>query len=298
MQEIFNKITTQIKKRKNESIIIAISLIILNLWTYSHIFKIESEKDLLQIYFLDVGQGDAILIKTPGGATILTDGGPPNKRLLHELDKALSPFDRSIDVIINTHAQSDHFGGLTEAIQRYRVTAFASNGMGRDIPSYHTLENTVAERKVEKITLAAGDKIRHGKSTLHILWPTPTALTEEDDLNDSSIVSLLESANTTLLLTADIGKNIEQEIAKTPNTSNINILKVAHHGSKNSSDETFIQKANPRIAVIQVGKNSYGHPTQETLTVLENVSATIYRNDTDGTIKITSDGEHLRVFKL
>jgi len=292
------KLQKWIKKRKNEITIFIIALFFLDIAIFGHIIQTEIEKDLLKIYFLDVGQGDSALIELPGGARMLVDGGPPNKKVLREITKALSPFERRIDIAAHTHPQLDHFGGIIDILKRYKVNAYVSNGITRDIPSYIALESAIKNHTQKNITLRAGDKIRYGESTIHVLYPTQNAVETEKDPNNSSLVFLIESKGVKTLLTADISKKTEKIIVSTSDVHNIDILKVAHHGSKNSSSKEFLEAAQPNISIIQVGKNSYGHPAPDTLKRLQSIDTQIYRNDHDGTIKITADGSTVKIFTL
>ncbi|MAF79490.1 hypothetical protein CL629_00175 [bacterium] len=291
IQTIFKKL----KKRKTETGIFVISLIILNILLIAHIIQLKQDKNLLQIYFLSVGQGDSELIILPGGAKILIDGGPSNKKVLQELSKILSPFDRKIDLISTSHPQQDHIGGLPEIIERFKTSALISNGVENTIGAYKALNETTEKHKLQNITLAQGDKIKYKDSRITVVHPTHK--TVEKDVNESSLVLLLESASTTTLFTGDISKSIEKNLTRFGLVNEIDILKIAHHGSKNSSDKTFLKQTSPKIAVIEVGKNSYGHPASVTLKNLEALRTKIYNTNTQGTIKITSNGKSLKIYK-
>jgi competence protein ComEC len=278
---------------KNRNSIIAV-LLVLNAFIFWQVFAVSPNNDL-RLYFLNVGQGDSQLVILPGGVKVIIDGGPANGAVLRELDKVLRPTDRYIDLVIMSHPQLDHFGGLIDILNRYRVGAFLTSGRVGTAKAFSDLANVLNKLDVRSVILGAGDKIYYRESRINILWPKPEFLTSEE-LNDSSIVAELISSNSKTLFTGDIGENIEKELLKTYR-STVDVLKVPHHGSKYSSSWDFLGVLKPKVAVIEVGKNSYGHPTTQTLERLERVGANIYRTDKDGTVEILIDGKSVRVFK-
>lgn len=301
MKNIVETIFKKLKKRKTETGIFLVSLVILNILLTAYIAELKQNENLLQLYFLNVGQGDSELVVLPGGAKILIDAGPSNKKVLQELSKILSPFDRTIDLVSYSHAQQDHMGSLPEVIENYKAGALVSNGVGNTIGAYKALVENVKRQSLPNIILARGDKIRYKSSIIHILNPAPCLDTRcpNVDLNEGSLVLLLESASTTALFTGDIGAKTEKallpELVEGLHYNQVDILKVPHHGSKYSSSKEFLQATSPKIAVIEVGKNSYGHPAKQTLQQLQQYNIKTLRTDTDGTVKITSDGKNLRV---
>lgn len=299
MKNIVQTIFKKLKKHKTETGIFVASLIILNVLLTANIAELKRNENLLQLYFLNVGQGDSELVILPGGAKILIDAGPSNQKILQELSKILSPFDRTIDLVSYSHAQQDHMGSLPEVIERYKTSALISNGVGNTIGAYNALIENTKRQNLKNIILSRGDKIRYRSSAIHILNPALCLDTEcpNIDLNEGSLVLLLESASTTALFTGDIGKTTERFLLKS-DFHNIDILKIAHHGSKYSSSKEFLQATSPKVAVIEVGKNSYGHPAKATIEQLQDYNIKTLRTDTDGTIKITSDGKSLRISSI
>ena len=294
MNKYFNKyLKKPIEKYKTEIGILFVAIFILNIILAAHIIQVQKENELLKIHFLNVGQGDAALIELPGGASVLIDGGPSTKTLLQELSNALSPFDRSIDLISSSHPQQDHIGGLPEIFKRFKTSAYISNTDTNTIGAFKALQNTLREQHIPNLALTRGDKIKHKESIITVLYPTRV---QDEDLNENSLVLLVESASTTALFTGDIGfkteKHILLQLSKI-GLPKIDILKVPHHGSKYSTSNNFIQAIQPKIAIIQVGKNRFGHPTKETLSRLKN--AKTYRNDKDGTITLTSNGKKVDI---
>ncbi len=253
--------------------------------------------DKLSLYFLPVGQGDSELAILPSGVKILIDGGPPNSLVLKNLDRILSPRDRYIDMIVLSHAQLDHFGGLIEVLRRYRVGVFLWNGIPGETRAAENLMRVIEERNVPLVSLAAGDRVRNGESEIDVLWPLSVREGAKVDLNESALVLALESRNERALFTGDIGEKTENRILADM-TDRIDILKVGHHGSKFSSSANFFEAIQPKVAVIEVGKNSYGHPTPEVLSRLAEAGAKIFRTDQDGLLKFESVGKVIQIFKI
>lgn len=244
----------------------------------------------LSLSFLNVGQGDAELITFPGGRTMLIDGGPANGNILSVLAPLLPPTHRAIDVVALTHAQADHLTGLIDVINRYRVGAFVWTGRAGSGATYDALMKALKERKVQMITLRAGDTIRSGAGVADVLSPDAT-LVQSKDLNDTSLVMKISFASTTALFTGDAAKGAERKLTeKFP--AHVDILKVPHHGSRTALIDEFVRTLSPVLSVIEVGKNSYGHPTSEALASLASVGSRVFRTDKDGTVtmRITGDG--------
>ena len=278
---------------RKKIVICGIALFALHIMLWSQIlFQKSGDKDL-RVYFLNVGQGDATLALLPHGVKLLIDGGPPNGRLLRELEKILPATDRYIDLMMMSHPQLDHFGGFVELLRRYRVGALLTTGRAGEVSAFYDLEKAIAENNVRVIHVARGDTLRYGESVGEIMNPNETFL-KSKALNDTSLVMKLTSAHTTALFTADIGANIENMLRA---VGFVDILKVPHHGSRFSSSASFLNAISPKVAVIEVGKNSYGHPTSQALERIEESGAKIYRTDKDGTVEIVSDGNTLKVFK-
>ncbi len=263
-----------------------IVLLVFNGWIWQQVyFQTLAEP---AIYFLNIGQGDSQLISFPS-VKILIDGGR-DQRVLSELDKALPDFDDNIiDLVILTHPDSDHFGGLIEVLKNYKVGAFVSNGQLGKGKKFKELQKTLVNSNLRAINILTGDKIRYQDYLIRIISPDPVAL-NRDNKNEASIVLLLEVNGNKVLLTGDIGFETENRLLQEYDLK-ADILKVAHHGSKFSSGREFIEQVNPRISVIEVGKNPYGHPHPQVLETLTSANSTIYRTDVDGTIKIILDNK-------
>lgn len=242
-----------------------------------------------KLYFLNVGQGDSQLVRLPGtygqDIRLLIDSGP-GKSVIRELEKSLPAGDRYLDLLIMTHAEADHLDGFIEILKRYSVGAFVYNGRGKDTVNWAAFAKELTDKKVPVVILGEGDRIRYGNALLTFLSPGPEFIKSEA-LNDAGFVSLLQAGGAKTLFTDDIDSRVEDFIIKKYDL-NIDILKVAHHGSKFSTSQAFLDEVTPKIAVIQVGKNNkYGHPNADVVARLKNIGAHVYRNDQDGTVVIT-----------
>ncbi|MFH0806438.1 MAG: MBL fold metallo-hydrolase [Candidatus Brennerbacteria bacterium] len=267
---------------------------VLNAFLFALLGSVEKEAGSVAVLFLDVGQGDASLVELGEGVQMLIDGGPPNGRLLAELGEIMLPYDRTIELVVLTHPEVDHYGGLIELLGRYEVGMFIDAGVTKEVEAYEVLVNKLAEYKIRRTTLRAGDRIRYGGQVFSIISPDDTLVSAREK-NDTSMVLAFESSGARFLFTGDIGANVERIVAKKI-TEPFDVLKIAHHGSKFSSAAEFLFAVRPTLAAIGVGKNSYGHPTRETLARLETVGARVYRTDRDGTITIRVESGAIRTF--
>ena len=281
-------------KTKELVIVIVILLVVFDAFVWYEIVFHSPTKNT-ELYFLDVGQGDSELVILPGNIKILIDGGPDNKAL-EELSKILPATDRYIDLVVMSHPQTDHFTGLISVLSRYRVGAFLTSGNRGPAKSYADLEKAIAKNKVPVVVLSEGDNIAHGEDRFDILSPDPYLLTSAEP-NDWVLVMKLFSNGVRALYNGDIDSKIEDALIKKYDMA-LDVLKVAHHGSRFSSDETFLNAARPKISVIEVGaKNTYGHPTKQTLDNLASIGSQIFRTDRDGMIKLEVADGRINIFK-
>ncbi len=254
----------------------------------------------LEIDFLDVGQGDAILIKAPGGQNILIDGGP-DKTVVKRLGETLAFWDKKIDLMILTHPHDDHVTGLVDVLKRYNVKKILYTGVNHNSPNYLAWLKLVRDRKVPMMIVDQEQTISLGANAeLEILYPGQSFLDKTvDDLNQSSIIIKLTHGQTKFLLTGDAGEAVEKKLLESGADLAAAVLKVGHHGSQYSSLKEFIEKVAPKIAVIQVGKdNDFGHPNLRTIMKLKRNGVEIYRTDKDGTVKMVSNGTEVRVLPI
>ncbi|MDP3043764.1 MAG: ComEC/Rec2 family competence protein [bacterium] len=250
----------------------------------------------LEVDFLDVGQGDAILIKTPFGQNILIDGGPDNA-VLSELAKNLPWWDRRIDLMILTHPHDDHVAGLIDVMKRYNVKKILYTGVVHSAPNYLAWLELIKENKVPLVIIDRPQTVKLGEDCeLRIIYPRLSLLGKAvDNLNNSSLVIKLIYGRTGFLLTGDIETEVERELVKSGADLSADVLKVSHHGSDASNSQEFLEKVKAKIVVIQVGKdNDFGHPSLRVIKRLEKTGARVFRVDLDGTVKLFSDGENIK----
>lgn len=280
-------------KIDNWIILIILFLAVFDVFIWGQIVFSAPNKNT-EVYFLDVGQGDSELAVLPGNVKILIDAGP-NRKVLDELTSALSPFDRYIDLVVLSHPQLDHFAGLIDVLKRYQVGAFVFNGRRGETAAFGDLEKIIQENKIPVIVLGEKDKIKYQDSRFDVLSPSKNLLSSAE-LNDTTLVMRLLSQNAKILFTGDIDSKIENYLAEKYELD-VDVLKIAHHGSKFSSSEEFLRAATPKLTIIEVGKNSYGHPTEQVLNRLALIGAQIFRTDKDGTIKLVLDNGRINIFE-
>jgi beta-lactamase superfamily II metal-dependent hydrolase len=249
---------------------------------------------LLEVDFLNVGQGDAELIKTPYGQTILIDGGPDNK-VLAELGRNLPWLDRKIDLVINTHPHDDHVSGLIDVLKKYQVERILMTGAMNNAPPFEEFLKVQAEKKTPVVIVSGLETITLGPDLkLEILYPGKNDLGA--DLNEDSIVAKLIYKNKSFLFVGDAGDKTETELLAEKINLQADVLKVGHHGSETSSSLNFLRAVSPKFAVIECGlNNQFGFPKADTLWRLAKVGAQIFRTDLNGTVKIRTDGETIKI---
>lgn len=269
------------------------ALFVIDLVLWGVLFSAPGVDGSTSLYFLNIGQGDSELIELAGGVHVLIDGGPSGKALLENLANVLPPTKKYIDLIVMTHPQVDHFGGFIDVLKNYDVGAFISSGRKADVSAYPELHDLLEKNQVPYIQVKEGDSIKYGDVTLSVLSPSSQDLLS-GEFNDTAIVLLLETPEFKALYTGDIGDNIEKKLAEKYDID-VDVLKVAHHGSKFSSSVEFLKEVSPQFSIIEVGKNTYGHPTAEALKRLKEFGDKIFRTDKEGIIKIVmEDGKLVR----
>jgi len=256
-----------------------------------------SKARFLEVNFFDIGQGDSIFVESPKRHQILIDGGP-GSAILEKLGKEMPFWDRTIDLVILTHPERDHMAGLLEVLKRYKVENILWTGIVRDTQEFKEWEKAIEEEKANIKIAQSGQKITvlPGKLYIEILYPFENLTGQEiKNSNNTSVVSRLVFNGNSFLFTGDIQKSTEKKLTESENILNSDVLKVSHHGSKSASSKEFMGRVLPEIVVISVGKgNSYGHPHQEVLDILESYGIRILRTDQAGDIKIISDGENIK----
>ena len=249
----------------------------------------------LSVYFLDVGQGDAILIDSPSHGRVLVDGGK-NRKVLTELGKILPFADRRIDVVTATHPDADHIGGLPEVISRYKVGTFIESGAESENNIDDELKRRIEEKNIQSVVARRGMVINFGDGVkLTVLFPNQDV--SKLDPNDASIVARLTYGEESFLLTGDAELRTENILLNLdPEVLDSDVLKVGHHGSRSSTFILFAEAVSPEYAVISAGKdNTYGHPHKEVLSILNKIHAKIVSTIDRGTIKFETDGKSLNL---
>ena len=245
----------------------------------------------LRVHFIDVGQGDSILVQTPDNHTLLIDGGYGGSGTLAYL-QALDI--SSIDVMVATHPHADHIGGLVDVLRALPVGAVWTSGASHSTSIFEDFLDAIADARTPYHEAKRGDQIAVGELAAAVLLSQATAR----ELNDTSLVLRLQLGQVAFLFTGDAERSSEallvrEQAGQLPAT----VLKVGHHGSKTSSSPAFLAAVHPQIAVYSAGKgNSYGHPHEQTIEQLEAVGAQIYGTDQLGTMVIATDGNTLQVF--
>lgn len=249
----------------------------------------------LHIYFLDVGQGDAILIVAPDGRQVLVDGGPSPTALLNEIGAVLPFWDRSLDLVVLTHPDGDHITGLIPLLDRYAVQQVLDTPLSDDATLTASWLAGLSQAGVERIYAQRGMQLHLNTLQLTVLNPSATPLTgTASDDNNNAIVLRLDYGQTSVLLTGDAEQEAEADMLAAGLSLRADVLKTGHHGSNGSSSAPFIAAVAPQIAVIQVGaENRFGHPHPAVLERLAGVQ--VLRTDQNGRIEVVSDGKTLRV---
>jgi competence protein ComEC len=242
---------------------------------------------------LDVGQGDAILVEGSRGGRLLVDGGPDPDRLLVELDRRLPPWDRRLDVVVLSHPHEDHVAGLAMLLARYDVGRVLEPGMRGPGPGYAAWAAALARTDAPPGgTIAAGDRLAVDDVRLDVRWPIRgTVPSKPADggtaINNVSVVLLGTVGDRRFLLTGDVEEEVDPSLIAA-GLPPIDVLKVAHHGSRTATTEAFLAVVRPRVAIASAGAdNPYGHPTRSTIERLAAAGARVFRTDVDGSVSVT-----------
>ncbi|MAG12774.1 competence protein ComEC [bacterium] len=254
----------------------------------------EERAGILTVAFLDVGQGDAVFIEAPNGNQMLIDGGG-NTRVLQELSTVMPFYDRSIDVVLATHPDKDHIGGLPAVLKNFKVDYFIEPGIAVETGAYEELVRLIALEGSENVIARRGMKIfLDEKVYLLVLFPDRDM--SGVSANDASIIAKLIYEDTSFLFTGDASQKMENFVVSLDGKMiDVDVLKIGHHGSKTSTSDLFLGYASPLFSVISAGvANRYGHPHEEVIARLEQFESEILRTDEQGTIIFKSDGKNVR----
>ncbi|MCA1602917.1 MAG: ComEC/Rec2 family competence protein [Acidobacteria bacterium] len=273
----------------------------------------------LRVDFLDVGQGDSALITMPDGTTLLVDGGGRPNFLSRDRKPGADdqePFARDtrsigeavvseylwwrgldrIDFIVATHAHADHIDGLNDVARNFDVRSALVARTPRKDPEFAKFYHTATARGLPITVVGAGDVLRFTGTTATVLWPHARAKAETQSRNNDSIVLRLQFGERSILLTGDIESLAEAAMLSGDSGFPVDVVKVAHHGSKTSSTDGFVSASRPKFAIISVGQNSmFGHPHREVVKRWQNKGAEVLSTSKSGMITVTTDGEDLRL---
>lgn len=247
---------------------------------------------LLRVHFLDIGQGDSILVVTPSGQHALIDGGPDGNVVSQELAEALAGGDRRLDLVVITHFDSDHSNGLLAVMERYEVGAVLSGPLLADVGGASEWEERLERHGVSRVEVSAGHVVElDGDVRLEVLNPHASGLF--GDSNNDSVAMRLTHGEVSFLLTGDMEIEAEEKLLGSGREVESTVLKAGHHGSNTSTSERFLEAVRPKIAIISAGAdNPYGHPSPEVMDRLESHmgEGNVFRTDLDGRVEVVSDG--------
>lgn len=284
----------------------------------AHPFSAGRPDGLLRVDFLDVGQGDSALITMPDGTTLLVDGGGRPNFFSREgqLEADKEPFARDtrsvgeavvseylwwrgldrIDYLVATHADADHIDGLNDVARNFDVRGALVARTSRKDPAFTKFYDTANAIGLPIAVVGAGDVLRFSGTTATVLWPRASARLETQSRNNDSMVLRLQSGERSILLTGDIERLAEAAVLSADPELPVDVVKVAHHGSKTSSTDGFVSAAHPKFAIISVGQHSmFGHPHREVIERWQNNGAEVLTTGQSGMITVTTDGKDLRV---
>ncbi|WP_148321983.1 ComEC/Rec2 family competence protein [Paraclostridium bifermentans] len=281
------------KGYKALKIILTISAIIISISFLTQNNNVNYENKMI-IHYIDVGQGDCILIQV-NNKNLLIDSGPSSNRkdLLNYLEKLNI---KKFDYIIATHPHEDHIGNMDTIIKRYDIGSFYSPKVITSSTTFENMISALVDKNLKINVLKKGVKgIDLGKNT-EIEVFSPLENISSDNLNDYSPIIKITFFNNSFLFTGDAEISTEDTVLSQNNNLNCDILKVGHHGSSTSTSTDFLISTNPSVAIISVGKNnSYGHPTSETLSLLNSYNIRTIRTDINGTVIAISDGKNINI---
>lgn len=259
------------------------SLIFVTVLVFIAVYQKDSQKP--RVIFLDVGQGDAILVTLPGDNQILIDGGPSG-RISSKLSSYIPFYDKDIELAILTHPHSDHLNGMVSVFKDYNVKNFIWSGANYESRLYSNFIEVLKQEGGNVYLAKAGDIVSYGNQPiLKIIHPLEVLFGKSlKDIHDSDVISELDLGNKKFLLMGDSNEVVESRIVTSNSIVDVDVLKVGHHGSKTATSPRLLQAAKPEEAVISVGNNSYGHPTSIVLSNLSKIGAKIFRTDQAGDI--------------
>jgi competence protein ComEC len=250
---------------------------------------VEAERATPRLVALDVGQGDALYLRTPAGQDMLIDTGP-NGRVVQQLERVMPRGDRTLEYLVLTHLDADHIGGAAAVLDTFSVQTLATNGDEPHSDTGRDLFALALEKGLTPDPLTQGERFEGDGFVIDVLWPLPPEAKGASAFpsgNEHSVILRLQTASTSILFTGDVSDKVEQALIARQTNLDVDVLKVGHHGSKTSTSEAFLKATTPDKAVISVGaKNRYGHPTQEVLDRLQEAAVSVFRTDEQGPVSI------------
>ncbi len=246
---------------------------------------------------LDIGQGDSLYLQLPDKTDVVVDAGPDD-RVLGQLGQAMPIGDREIELLVITHNHLDHIGGLPTILSHYKVDRIWLSDATYDTKEYAELMALLHQKLVPLTVVKMGDTTDFGPINFLVLHPPPgLAGVDPPDQHDATVALKVSYQHFCALLTGDLNFGHERQIIDFANQNHVSlacpILKVAHHGSATATSEAWLQATRPEVAIISVGlHNLYHHPAPSTLKRLTDFGVRIFRTDRNGTVTVTSDGQH------
>lgn len=261
------------------------------IWSQTSMVSGVNQTSVLKVSFLDVGQGDAIYIEAPNGRQMIIDGGP-NQTLLRELPKVMDFGDKTIDVIMITNPDADHYSGFIPLLDSYKIGSVVEAGTHSDTSMYKILESKILAENVPHIIAQKDQRIfldEKANVYFEILFPDRDVSSWSS--NDGSIIGRLVYGDTSVLFTGDSTKLTEGIVVSESDLAGIDILKVGHHGSSTSTGVPLLEESDPKLAIISAGlDNRYGHPKKDTTDRLISFGIPYLVTMNEGTINCESDG--------
>ena len=250
--------------------------------------SVKEEKDKLKIYYIDVGQADSILIQNENEFMLIDAGNNNDGPLLVKYFQSLNIKD--FKYVVGTHPHEDHIGGLDDIITNFNIGTIYIPDAITTTKTFEDLLNSIEKKNMTFTVPKIDSTFNLGKANVKVIYTG----TDTKDLNNTSIVLKMSFGSTTYLFTGDATNITEKKILNKDISADV--LKVGHHGSNYSSTDKFLNKVNPKYAIISVGKNNiYSHPATKTIDKLNKLNIKIYRTDELGTIILTSDGKNIDI---
>lgn len=281
-------------------------ILVAGIWSINSLRPHQNTIPTLDIWMLDVGQGESVLVREPGGKKLLFDGGPTDA-VLSELGSILPPWDKTIDLVVLSHNHSDHIRGLISVLQRYTVKEIWISGAIHTTEEYrtfleelktHNLKPTISYFDSKKCTTICPTQTQFGEANLQVYHPLEDSTgIRPTDQHDATVMVKVSYSNSSLLLTGDIDEGHEQDIIRTcrPPICSLRatFLQIPHHGSATGLSPDFLKAVSPKVALIPVGAdNKFNHPRQVILDRLDQAKIPTYRTDTQGRIHIAATSQN------